>query len=74
MFLFEHRVLAARRSVYHRGVVNCPRCATPIHVYKLGGVAEEFSVHCKKCGTRAMHSKRSLNVEELPERRRKPRD
>ena len=72
MFLFESRVPLARR-VYHRGTMNCPKCASPIHVYRLGGVAEDFSVYCKKCGTRAIYAKRALQVEELPERRRKLR-
>jgi hypothetical protein len=73
MFRSEVQPLYARRSVYHRGTVACPKCGTPIHVYRPATVAEEFSVACKTCGTRAIHGKRALKVEELPERRRKPR-
>ena len=74
MFRSEPRPLYTRRSVYHRGVVICPKCNAPIHVYRPAAVADEFSVSCTKCGTRAFHGKRALKVEELPERRRKPRN
>ena len=62
-----------RRAVYFRGTVACQACAKPIHIYKLTALAEEFSVRCPACGTRGFHAKRAVTVEQLPERRRKPR-
>jgi len=62
-----------RKAVYERGTVACRKCAAPLHVYRLKALADEFSLHCRKCGDRGIYLKRDLDVEALPERRRKPR-
>ena len=61
------------KSVYLRGAVTCRRCEAPLYVYKLDSLPEEFSVRCGKCGDRGFYAKRALSVQEMPERRRKPR-
>jgi hypothetical protein len=61
------------RAVYNRGVISCEKCAAPIHIYRLNALGEEFSVQCGKCGYRGVYSKRALKIEDLPERRKKPR-
>jgi hypothetical protein len=53
--------------------VTCQGCRQPIHIYRLAALAEEFSVRCPACGTRGFHARRMVSVEQLPERRRKPR-
>lgn len=62
-----------KASVYQRGVVICRKCASPIPVHKLKGLADEFSVLCPKCRDRGIYSKRAMTIEILPERRKKPR-
>jgi hypothetical protein len=62
-----------KRSVYARGVIACRKCATPIYVYKLNMLPDEFSLRCSKCSDRGLYLKREVVVEELPERRKKPR-
>ncbi len=62
-----------KKAVYLRGMVICRKCAAPLYVHKLNVLAEEFSVRCTKCGDRGIYAKREIAVEELPERRRKPR-
>lgn len=62
-----------KKAVYLRGMVTCRKCAAPLYVHKLNVLAEEFSVRCAKCGDRGIYAKREIAVEELPERRRKPR-
>jgi hypothetical protein len=62
-----------KKAVYERGVLVCRKCAAPIYVYKVKGLAEEFSLHCAKCGDRGLYSNRAVTVETLPERRKKPR-
>jgi hypothetical protein len=62
-----------KKAVYERGVVVCRKCASPIPVYRLKGLAEEFSVTCPKCRDRGIYSKRAVGIEILPERRKKPR-
>jgi DNA-directed RNA polymerase subunit RPC12/RpoP len=68
--LASHR---PKKAVYLRGMVTCRKCSAPVYVYKLNALAEEFSVRCAKCGTRGLHARREVTVQELPERRRKPR-
>ena len=70
MATFQQR---ARKATYQRGTVICRKCAAPIHIYKLNALADEFSVRCAKCGDRGIYPKRGMNLESLPERRRKPR-
>jgi hypothetical protein len=62
-----------KRAVYFRGTVACITCGQPIHVYKVAGLADEISLSCAKCGTRRFYDRRAVMVEELPERRRRPR-
>ena len=64
---------SGRKSVYKRGVVACRKCGAAIHFHRLAALAEEFSVRCDRCGERGLYAKRVIGVEELPERRRKPR-
>jgi hypothetical protein len=67
------RVQFQKKAVYQRGVVACRKCAAPIHVHKVNVLADEFSVHCPNCGDRGFYSKRAITIQELPERRKKPR-
>jgi hypothetical protein len=71
--MFAAPKVRPKRAVYFRGAVACQGCARPIHIYRLAALAEEFSVRCPACGTRGFHAKRAVMVEQLPERRRKPR-
>ncbi len=64
---------SGKKSVYRRGVVACRKCAAPIHFYRLQALAEEFSVRCARCGERGLYAKREIGIEDLPERRKKPR-
>jgi len=62
-----------KRAVYPRGTVGCIKCGHAIHIYKIAGLADEMSLRCAHCGTRAFYDKRVMTIEEMPERRRKPR-
>ena len=62
-----------KKTVYQRGMVECRKCAVPIYVYKLNTLPDEFSVRCQRCGERGFYLKREMAIEELPERRKKPR-
>ena len=62
-----------KKNVYQRGVIACRKCNSPINVYKLRPLPDEFSVRCSQCGDRGHYKKRELAVQELPERRKKPR-
>jgi ribosomal protein S27E len=73
MSMFVARKERPKRAVYVRGTVACQGCRQPIHIYRLAALAEEFSVRCPACGTRGFHARRMVSVEQLPERRRKPR-
>jgi hypothetical protein len=57
-----------------RGVIECEKCHTPIHVNRPGSVSVEFSVPCLHCGHRGIYFKRMLATDDSPERRLKPRD
>ncbi len=61
------------KRFYQRGGVTCQKCAAPIYVYKLKALPEEFTVRCSKCGARGFYSGRAVVVEDVPERRKKPR-
>jgi predicted Zn finger-like uncharacterized protein len=67
------RVKTRQKSFYQRGTVVCQKCAAPIYVYKLKALPDEFSVRCSKCGTRGFYPARAIVVEDVPERRKKPR-
>ena len=58
---------------YQRGMIDCRKCAAPVYIYRLNALTDEFSVRCAKCGNRGMYLKRDIAVQELPERRKKPR-
>jgi len=62
-----------KKSVYMRGMIACRKCATPIYVYKLNAMPDEFSVQCPKCRDRGIYLKRAVVLQDLPERRKKPR-
>jgi hypothetical protein len=62
-----------RRAVYPRGSVACHGCGTAIHVYRLTALPDEFSLRCPACDARDFYRARAMTVEQLPERRRKPR-
>jgi len=68
-------VLLAQRQkkFYHRGEFAYRKCGTPIYVYKLSTLAEEFFVRCPKCGDRGIYLKCRIAIQELPERSKKPR-
>ena len=63
-----------KKSVYHRGEVACRKCGAPIAIFKLKALPDEFSVHCLRCGDRGIYLKSAVIIQELPERRKKPRD
>jgi hypothetical protein len=63
-----------RRAVYPRGSVACHACGTAIHVYRLATLPEEFSLRCAACGARGFYSPGAMMIEQLPERRRTPRN
>ena len=62
-----------RSAVYLRGTIGCTRCGNAIHVYKVARLASEFTLRCAHCGTRSFYDKRALMIEQLPDRRRRPR-
>ncbi len=64
---------AQRRRVYQRAIIACRKCATPIPLHKLNALTDEFSVRCPGCGDRGIYAKRAVTIEDLPERRKKPR-
>ena len=63
-----------KKTLYQRGVVACLKCAAPIYIYKLKTLPDEFSVQCTRCHDRGIYLKRAITIEEVPERRRKPRN
>lgn len=64
----------SKKTAYHRGEVVCRKCRTPIPIFKLKALPDEFSVHCLRCGDRGVYLKSAVVIQELPERRKKPRD
>ena len=62
-----------KRPVYLRGTIGCHKCGQAIHVYKVEGLPDEFSLRCSSCGARGFYNKRTLTIQALPERRRRPR-
>ncbi len=62
-----------KRSAYQRGIVTCTKCVKYIPIQRLNALADEFSVQCPHCGSRGMYSKRAIRIEDMPERRQKPR-
>ena len=63
-----------RRAVYPRGSIACHACGAAIHVYQLTALPDEFSLPCPACGARDLYSARVMTIEQMPERRRKPRN
>ena len=72
--MFAFQTQQSKKGVYQRGEVACRKCGTPIYVYKLKRLPDEFSVHCKQCGDRGIYLKSAVAYREFPERRKKPRD
>lgn len=62
-----------KRAIYPRGALGCIKCGHTIHVYKVSGLAAELSLRCPHCGTRGFYDVRMMAIEEMPERRQKPR-
>jgi len=62
-----------KAAVYQRGLVHCEKCRAPIYIRRMQALADEFSVRCERCGHRGIYSRRSVIIEDLPERRSKPR-
>jgi Zn finger protein HypA/HybF involved in hydrogenase expression len=73
--LFGHKQAGTSRAkrTFQRGTIQCRKCGNPIHVYKLAGLPDEFSVQCRKCHDRRVYAKREVTIDELPDRRQKPR-
>jgi RNase P subunit RPR2 len=71
--LLGTRPSARPKRFYQRGRVTCQKCAAPIYVYKFTALPDEISVRCNKCGARGIYAARAIVVEEVPERRKKPR-
>jgi DNA-directed RNA polymerase subunit RPC12/RpoP len=67
------RVQVLRKSGYQRGVVPCRKCKALIPVQNFSALPDEFSVRCPSCGDRAFYAKRAVAIQDLPERRKKPR-
>jgi len=63
----------SRKATYQRGLIACRKCSAPIYIYRLQALPGEFSVQCPKCKDRSIYVKGAIALEELPERRRKPR-
>jgi predicted Zn finger-like uncharacterized protein len=53
--------------------VACRKCKTLIRIDKFSALPDEFSVRCPGCGDRAFYAKRAVVIEDMPERRKKPR-
>lgn len=71
--LASHFQAHQQPAVFQRGVVVCVKCSRPIAVNKHSAVADEFTLSCNKCHHRGFYSKRAIEIEALPERRKKPR-
>ena len=67
------RIQFQKKPVFHRGVVTCRKCAAAVHIYNITALGDEFSVRCPHGGDRGFYLKREMAIEELPERRKKPR-
>ena len=67
------RIQLLGKPGYQRGVVACRKCKALIPVQNFNVLADEFSVRCPSCGDRAFYAKRAVAIQELPERRKKPR-
>jgi ribosomal protein S14 len=63
-----------KRGFYVRGTIGCARCGHPIHIYKVAGLSDEFSLRCSHCGARGFYARHTLLIEQMPERRRRPRN
>ncbi|EJW13510.1 hypothetical protein A33M_3494 [Rhodovulum sp. PH10] len=70
---FRERSATAARSTFLRGIVRCPRCGGEIPFHKVEAVADEFSLGCGACGHRGFFRKSEIAVQQMPERRRRPR-
>lgn len=64
---------SSKGAVYERSLVHCQKCGAKVFLQRLLGSADEFSVRCPRCGHRGIFARNAIVIEELPERRRKPR-
>jgi endogenous inhibitor of DNA gyrase (YacG/DUF329 family) len=62
-----------RRGTFTRGTVQCPSCRAAIFLRNPERVDEEFSARCPHCGKRSFHNRRDIKIEQLVDRRKKPR-
>jgi DNA-directed RNA polymerase subunit RPC12/RpoP len=67
------RVELLGKPAFQRGVVACKKCGALIPVQNFSALPDEFSVRCPGCGERAFYAKRAVAIQQLPERRKKPR-
>jgi DNA-directed RNA polymerase subunit RPC12/RpoP len=67
------RIQLFRKPGYQRGVVACRKCGAAIPVQNFSALPDEFSVRCPSCSERAFYAKRAVAIQDLPERRKKPR-
>lgn len=64
---------SAMPATYQRGTVACLKCNREIALRNLTALAEEFTLCCPHCHTRAFYNKRMLDVSNAPERRTRRR-
>jgi uncharacterized paraquat-inducible protein A len=62
-----------RRGTFSRGTVQCPACRAAIHLRNPEQVDQEFSARCTRCGRRSFHNRSDMAIEQLVDRRKKPR-
>jgi len=67
------RIQLLPKATYQRGVVTCRKCSALIPVQKFNTLPDEFSVRCPSCGDRAFYAKRTVTIQDMPDRRKKPR-
>jgi hypothetical protein len=67
------RIQRQPKAVYQRGVVTCRKCNALIPVQRFNTLPDEFSVSCPKCRDRGFYAKRALTIQDMPDRRKKPR-
>ncbi|MDC7787917.1 hypothetical protein PQJ75_29085 [Rhodoplanes sp. TEM] len=61
------------KSTWARGVVACGKCGTANTVQRFEAIVDEFSVRCSRCGHRGFYRKNEIGVQQMAERRQKPR-
>lgn len=64
---------APGKSTWARGVVACGKCGTATTVQRFETIVDEFSVRCGRCGHRGFYRKNEIGIQQMAERRLKPR-